>query len=230
MSVLHVCCTTQPSLPSCLPLPYPRIHAVRGTVRISCGLLDTFNNGIFNRTRGGQSIAAETRLLSAIKDTERGLKTPPSTREDILQAVNELEEIGKGTVTTGTGLSATWKLLWTTEKETLFILKNAGWFGTEAGEVFQVIDVGNGSLNNVITFPPDGAFIVDSSLDVVGEQRTNFKFRGAQLKLSERSISLPPFGQGWFDTIYLGRTLRVAKDIRGDTLVVERDGPPRSFS
>lgn len=33
-----------------------------------------------------------------------------------------------------------------------------------------------------------------------------------------------------FDTIYLGRTLRVAKDIRGDTLVVERDGPPRSFS
>ncbi|CAL8472039.1 g11581 [Coccomyxa elongata] len=129
-----------------------------------------------------------------------------------------------------TGLSATWRLLWTTEKETLFILKNAGWFGTEAGEVFQVIDVESESLNNVITFPPDGAFVVDSSLDVAGDQRTTFKFRGAQLKLSKRSISLPPFGQGWFDTIYLGRTLRVAKDIRGDTLVVERDGPPRSFS
>jgi hypothetical protein len=26
----------------------------------------------------------------------------------------------------------------------------------------QVIDVGAGRLNNVITFPPDGAFIVDS--------------------------------------------------------------------
>lgn len=32
-----------------------------------------------------------------------------------------------------------------------------------------------------------------------------------------------------FDTVYLGKSIRVAKDIRGDTLVVERDGPPRSF-
>lgn len=63
--------------------------------------------------------------------------------------------------------------------------------------LLQVIDVENGLLNNVITFPPDGAFIVDSSLDVAGDQRTTFKFRGAQLKLSKRSISLPPFGQGW---------------------------------
>lgn len=63
--------------------------------------------------------------------------------------------------------------------------------------LLQVIDVENGSLNNVITFPPDGAFIVDSSLDVADDQRTTFKFRGAQLKLSKRSISLPPFGQGW---------------------------------
>ena len=32
-----------------------------------------------------------------------------------------------------------------------------------------------------------------------------------------------------FDTIYLDDTCRVAKDIRGDTLVVQRDGPPRKF-
>ena len=89
---------------------------MRGTVRISCGLLDTVSNGIFKKVRGSQSVAAETRLLNAIKSTERGLKTPPSSRQDILQAVNELEEIGKGIPTTGTGLSATWRLLWTTEK------------------------------------------------------------------------------------------------------------------
>lgn len=63
--------------------------------------------------------------------------------------------------------------------------------------LLQVIDVKNGSLNNIITFPPDGAFIVDSSLEVAGDQRTNFNFRGAQLKLTNRSVSLPPFGQGW---------------------------------
>lgn len=117
MSALHFpSCPTQSSLAPCLPLPHPRVRSVRGTVRISCGLLDTISNGIFSKTVGVQSIAAEARLLSAIKNTERGLKTPPSIRQDILQAVNELEEIGKGTVTTGTGLSATWRLLWTTEK------------------------------------------------------------------------------------------------------------------
>lgn len=32
-----------------------------------------------------------------------------------------------------------------------------------------------------------------------------------------------------FDTIYLDDEFRVAKDIRGDTLVVRRGGPPRAF-
>ena len=34
---------------------------------------------------------------------------------------------------------------------------------------------------------------------------------------------------GRFDTVYLDDQIRVAKDSRGDTLVVERDGPPREF-
>jgi hypothetical protein len=34
--------------------------------------------------------------------------------------------------------SGTWRLVWTTEKETLWIIKNAGLFGTKAGEVYQV--------------------------------------------------------------------------------------------
>jgi hypothetical protein len=36
--------------------------------------------------------------------------------------------------------------------------------------------------------------------------------------------------QGWFDTVYCDDSIRVAQDIRGDTLVVERDGPPRIFT
>ena len=65
------------------------------------------------------------------------------------------------------------------------------------GNILQVIDVAAGRLNNVITFPPDGAFIVDSSLDVGSDQRLNFRFTGARLKLPNRTVSLPPFGQGW---------------------------------
>lgn len=41
-----------------------------------------------------------------------------------------------------------WRMVWTTEKETLFILKNAPAFGSQAGQVFQVIDVEAGSLSN----------------------------------------------------------------------------------
>jgi len=137
--------------------------------------------------------------------------------------------LGTEQVTTDASLSATWKLLWTTEKETLFIVEKAGLFGTEAGEVYQVIDVGNESLQNVITFPPDGAFIVSSGIKVVGPQRVDFKFNSAKLKLPKRDIPFPPFGQGWFESVYLDDKIRVAKDVRGDTLIVARDGPPRLF-
>lgn len=39
----------------------------------------------------------------------------------------------------------------------------------------------------------------------------------------------PPLGKGWFDTIYLDKDIRIAKDVRGDTLIVARYGPPRWF-
>lgn len=83
---------------------------------------------------------------------------------------------GRGTVTTNESLSGTWRLLWTTEKEQLFIIKNAGFFGTETGDVLHVIDVQNKVLNNVITFPPNGVFFVRSSLEVASDQRINFRY------------------------------------------------------
>ena len=79
-------------------------------------------------------------------------------------------------VTTNSLLSGTWRLLWTTEKEQLFIIKNADFFGTEAGDVLQVIDVENKSLNNVITFPPDGVFFVRSGIEIASDQRVNFRY------------------------------------------------------
>ena len=76
----------------------------------------------------------------------------------------------------------------------------------------QVIDLENRSLQNVIEFPPEGAFIVQSDIGVESDK-----------------INVPPRGKGWFDTVYMDDEIRVATDIRGDTLVVARDGPPRVF-
>lgn len=62
----------------------------------------------------------------------------------------------------------------------------------------QVIDVEGGLLQNVITFPPEGAFIVDSAVSTAGPQRTEFQFNAATLKLpAGRKLPLPPFGKGW---------------------------------
>ncbi|KAI4372695.1 hypothetical protein MLD38_010894 [Melastoma candidum] len=168
--------------------------------------------------------AAKSRLLSLIADQDRGLKTQrdPSTLSSIIKAIDDVAALGRGMTTTDDSLSATWRLLWTTEKEQLFIVEKAPIFGTEAGDVLQVIDVGAKSLNNVITFPPHGAFLVRAGIEVVSKQRINFKFTSAALRSKDWEIPVPPFGQGWFDTVYLDEEIRVVKDIRGDYLIVER--------
>ncbi|GMH32851.1 hypothetical protein BSKO_00685 [Bryopsis sp. KO-2023] len=179
-----------------------------------------------------KSNGAELReeLLTAIEGTDRGLATSYEQQSAIFAVVDKLVEVGKGTVTTGEELSATWKLAWTTEKEVLFLLKNAGWFGTKGGDVYQVVDVENKSLQNVITFPPEGAFVVTSSIQVASDQRVRFKFNKARLDLPDnKKIPFPPYGEGWFQSVYMDDYVRVAKDIRGDTLVVTREGAPRAF-
>lgn len=172
-----------------------------------------------------------------LSNTQRGVSTSPADRKAIIDAVAELKAANEGRNTTGPESSGTWELLWTTEKETLFILERAPLFGTKAGGVYQVIDNGSSSsgssphLQNVITFPPEGAFIVDSSIQADGPQRTAFSFTSAKLKLpGGRALGLPPFGKGWFDNVYLDDTLRVSCDSRGDTLITMRAGPPKRFT
>lgn len=123
------------------------------------------------------SLQAKSRLLALICDQHRGLKTQsdPSKRSEIIAAIDELARVGAGCVTTGPELSATWRMLWTTEKEQLFIIKNSSIFGTAAGDVLQVIDVDKRILNNVITFPPTGVFFVRSSIEPQPPQRVNFR-------------------------------------------------------
>ncbi|THF94522.1 hypothetical protein TEA_016454 [Camellia sinensis var. sinensis] len=189
-----------------------------------------------------QSLSAKQNLLDLISDQDRGLKTQtdPSKLSEIIKVIDSMAVLGTDKVTTGPSLSATWRLLWTTEKEQLFIIKNAFLFGTRAGDVLQVIDVEKGVLNNVITFPPHGVFFVRSTIEIASPQRVNFRilklgwcinidcnvgfarFTSAVLRGESWELPLPPFGQGWFESVYLDDEIRVVKDIRGDYLVVDR--------
>ncbi|XP_044504187.1 probable plastid-lipid-associated protein 11, chloroplastic isoform X2 [Mangifera indica] len=167
---------------------------------------------------------AKRELLNLISDQERGLKTQkdPTKLSAIIKAIDSMAVIGRDMVTTDGSLSATWRLLWTTEKEQLFIIEKAYLFGTQAGDVLQVIDVEKGVLNNVITFPPDGVFFVRSDIEIASPQRVNFRFTSAVLRGKSWEIPLPPFGEGWFESVYVDDDIRIAKDIRGDYLVVNR--------
>ena len=126
-------------------------------------------------------------------------------------------------------LSANWRLVWTSERETLFLLER--WPGPgdtrrTTTQAYQRIDVNARTLQNAVVFCNGNTFAVDSTVTVDGDVRVAFVFDAARLELRrpfERNIPLPPVGKGWFDNLYVDDTLRVARDSRGDTLVVVRD-------
>lgn len=168
-------------------------------------------------------------ILQIIAKTNRGTTTSNKDLKELTQRFDELEELS--CTYDKNLLNGTWKLLWTTEKEILFIIKEKGlaeFCGTTAGEVYQVIDLSRSRLQNCIEFPPEGSFVVDSDITFDPESRKcSFEFRGARLNLpGERSISLPPLGKSRFKTLFVSRSHRIALDDRGDYLIVERVGPP----
>ncbi|KAI3984605.1 hypothetical protein MKX01_040482 [Papaver californicum] len=201
--------------------------AVKTPFALCC--LNNFNSSSSSTTTQAASeeaLLAKNDLLDLIADEERGVKTQenPLKRKQIIKAIEALRVIGKNSTTTSSStLSDTWRMLWTTEKEQLFIIKYAYLFGgTRAGDVLQVIDVDAGVLNNVITFPPSGVFFVRSNIQIVSPQRVNFRFTSALLRGENWEFPLPPFGRGWFESVYTDDNIRVVKDVRGDYLVVDR--------
>ena len=60
--------------------------------------------------------------------------------------------------------------------------------------------------------------------------RAAFQFSEAKLCLPSRAFGLPPYGKGWFDTLYIDDQYRLAKDSRGDILLVENVGEPDFYN
>lgn len=59
---------------------------------------------------------AKLRLFSLLNFSVTGRGTTDANREEIMEAVAELQEAAAGSTTTGSFTSGTWELLWTTEK------------------------------------------------------------------------------------------------------------------
>lgn len=175
-----------------------------------------------------------SKLLKSIAPTSRGTKQSRETRAEIIGYLDELRDLAlEDPAVNQAQLNGTWRLVWTTEKEILAIIKEGGianFFGSAAGDVLQVIDLQDNRLQNCIEFPPEGAFLVDSFIQFDDEdQKCSFQFSGAALKTDKWTVKLPPMGKSRFRTLYVSRTHRVAFDDRGDFLIVERVGAPRDL-
>lgn len=96
--------------------------------------------GLVCRASLKTNILARDDLLGLIQYEERGLRTQQNAQKrlQILKAIDALGDLGSEQTTTDESLSATWRMLWTTEKEQLFIIEKAYLFGTKAGDILQV--------------------------------------------------------------------------------------------
>jgi len=159
-------------------------------------------------------------LLEAIQDCDRGVSTSELQSKEIGRLIDELAKLNPTEVARDC-LGGRWKLLWTTEKETLSLVKG-GFFGRPVTEVFQLIDTQEGSLSNNIEFD-GGAFEVDSSCEPGDGIRVDFAFKGAKIRFGDFALPLPPVGQGWFDCVYLDDELRIVRDSRDDALIAMRE-------
>ena len=159
-------------------------------------------------------------LMTVVKEDNRGIQS--SKREQIESIIDTLSEASKNSTTNNntedSKLSARWKLLWTSERETLFLLEKF-----KGSTAYQTINVKEKTLGNAVEFSGGNTFLVESEIKIENETKVEFKFTSAGLKFSNGfMLPVPPVGKGWFDNVYVGDRYRVARDSRGDTLIVER--------
>lgn len=167
-----------------------------------------------------QRWALKRDLLAVLDGCERGTLTTDDQKAEIFRLIDALAKLNP-TQVAGTLLSGRWKLLWTTEKETL-ALAGGGVLGRAVTDVYQLIDAEKGTLSNNIDFE-GGAFEVDSTCEPSDGIRVDFAFNAARVRFGDIALPLPPVGKGWFDCVYLDDEIRIVRDSRDDALIALRE-------
>lgn len=166
-------------------------------------------------------------LLSLVQkaSNEPTFKVVPLS-DEINQAIDSLAEVSPITSTDELveQLNRTWYLVWTTEKEINLFLEK-GW----STKITQEISSSESTIINTIPFVNDnGYFGVKGRIFRKLDDpmiRTQFIFETATLQLKQFSwlptLTFPPVGKGWFDTVYLDSNFRVDRNSRNDILICQ---------
>lgn len=182
------------------------------------------------RASSSSSSSILQEIFTIAETTRRGIDADEETRAKIERAIDSLAASSASSASSSTGentiaSSGRWRLRYSTEKETLFLLGLS-----ENVEAYQTIDAKNRTLSNEVIFGGDSprptVFTVEATIEPskTKRSRVDFSFTSASLRLSNGwTIPIPPFGRGWFDDVYVDTDggYRVSRDSRGDTLVCE---------
>ena len=161
------------------------------------------------------------RLLEIIETQDRGLQT--NRQAEIKEIIDSIAQQNADFVARGkqmfSKVDGRWRLVYTTEKETLFFARS-GLFGSKCSGIYQCIDTEAKSINNLIEFEGGKSFSVLGQIEQSKDAscRVNFRFTKAAIRLPFE-ISVPPVGAGWFDNVYMNDKYRLSRDSRGDYLV-----------
>ena len=187
-------------------------------------LTKTYSNAPLPSTSTNSPLASyKTELLELAEASSGGVKM--DSNERILELIGLLEELNASPTPTFNGkLNGVWELVWTTEKEVLFLKEKGLFLDGPCVGVTQTIDLDAGRLENRVEFERGGALSVLSKLTPDADGKGfQFSFDACSLKWRDSpEVPLPPVGKGAAKVTYLDDDVRVQRDSRGDTLVCVR--------
>jgi len=177
--------------------------------------------------RDDDDATTTTRLRTLLARSNRGVDADEEARRAIERAIDALADDGDDGRTNERRAHGRWRLEYTTEKETLFLLG----LDRAATRAYQTIDGDAGRLRNEVIYQRGNTeivFTVDASIETVSEKRVRFAFTSASIRFGDSvRVPIPPVGEGWFENVYVDEDIRVSRDSRGDTLVCVRDDVQR---
>jgi len=187
-------------------------------------LTKTYSNAQLPASTSNSLVDAfKTELLELAEASLGGVKV--DSNERILELIGFLEDLNASpTPTFDSKLNSVWELVWTTEKEVLFLKEKGLFMDGPCVGVTQTIDLDAGRLENNVEFERGGALSVSSKLSPDADGKGfQFSFDACSLKWRDSlEVRLPPVGKGAAKVTYLDGDLRVQRDSRGDTLVCVR--------
>ncbi|KAG7359811.1 plastid lipid-associated PAP/fibrillin family protein [Nitzschia inconspicua] len=187
-----------------------------------------------NPSKASEPLLAELEKL--ISATQNGV-ADPATFDQVQNLMIQISNTRPNEEDQRKMLPGTWELVYTTEKEINFF--KTSWPFAKVSSITQRIDLYNQVqpiVENYIDFEGGGQFAVTGTVQVdddtnnresIGTEerkydRVAFSFTTATAVLWGTSISLPPTGAGWFDTLFCNDQYRLSRDSRGDYSIFRR--------